>query len=229
MRSRCALVADWLRERQLTAAPIGIEETNRFFIVDRLRAQLPRVAVRNANAVVRGCRMIKSPAELALMQAASDITIAAIRETHAKLREGMTPDDISNLLEAGDGRARGHEPVGAGAARRGVGLSPRHGQAAGGQARRSRADRHRLRGARLPVGHFAQLRVRRRPDARAAPRVGAGRAGAEDRDAGGAGRRARGARRRHRPRRLHALGLWPRLQVARPVAPHRARHRHGGA
>ncbi|MCY7397935.1 MAG: Xaa-Pro peptidase family protein [Sphingomonas bacterium] len=95
------LVADWLRERKLTAAPLGIEETNRFFIVDRLKAQLPRITMRNANAVVRGCRMIKSPAELALMQAASDITIEAIRDTHVKLREGMTPDDISTLLETG--------------------------------------------------------------------------------------------------------------------------------
>ncbi|HEU4876943.1 MAG TPA: Xaa-Pro peptidase family protein, partial [Sphingomicrobium sp.] len=94
------LVAAWLRERKLTNAPIGIEETNRFFIVDRLKAALPRLAVRNANAVVRGCRMIKSPAELALMQAASDITIAAIRETHGKLREGMTRDEVSELLEA---------------------------------------------------------------------------------------------------------------------------------
>jgi Xaa-Pro dipeptidase len=95
------LVADWLREKKLTAALVGIEETDRFFIVDRLKAQLPRLAVRNANPVVRGCRMIKSPAELALMQSATDITIAAIRETHAKLREGMTPRDIAALLEAG--------------------------------------------------------------------------------------------------------------------------------
>ena len=95
------LVAEWLRERKLTAAPLGIEETNRFFIVDRLQAELPRLAVRNANPVVRGCRMIKSPAELALMQAASDITVAAIRDAHARLRVGMTPDDISSLLGAG--------------------------------------------------------------------------------------------------------------------------------
>ena len=93
------LVADRLRELKITAAPLGIEETNRFFIVDRLQAELPRLRLRNANAVVRGCRMIKSPAEIALMQAASDITLAAIRDTHAKLREGMTPDDISTLLE----------------------------------------------------------------------------------------------------------------------------------
>ena len=94
------LVADWLKERRLTGSPLGIEETNRFFIVDRLGARLPRQAFRNANAVVRGCRMIKSPAEIALMQAASDITVAAIRETHGRIREGMTPDEIGTMLEA---------------------------------------------------------------------------------------------------------------------------------
>ena len=93
------LVADRLRELNIAAVPIGIEETNRFFIVDRLQAELPKVALRNANAVVRGCRMVKSPAEIELMQKASDITLEAIRETHAKLREGMTPGDISTLLE----------------------------------------------------------------------------------------------------------------------------------
>ena len=46
------LVADWLRERKLTAAPLGIEETNRFFIVDRLRAQLPRLPIRNALSLI---------------------------------------------------------------------------------------------------------------------------------------------------------------------------------
>jgi Xaa-Pro dipeptidase len=95
------LVADRLRELNIVGRPLGIEETNRFFIVDRLQAQLPRVKLRNANAVVRGCRMYKSPAEIALMQKASDITIEAIRDTHSKLREGMTPADISDLLEAG--------------------------------------------------------------------------------------------------------------------------------
>lgn len=104
------LVADWLRERRLTAAPVGIEETNRFFIVDRLKQQLPRVSLRNANAVVRGCRMIKSPAELALMQAATDITLAAIRDTHAHLREGMTRAEIAASLETGMTARGGTDP-----------------------------------------------------------------------------------------------------------------------
>ena len=104
------LIADHLRELKLTAAPIGIEESNRFFIVDRLQSQLPRIALRNANAVVRGCRMIKSPAELALMQGASDITLEAIRDTFGKLREGMTPADISTLLETAMVARRGSNP-----------------------------------------------------------------------------------------------------------------------
>ncbi len=47
------LVADFLRERQVAGSPVGFEETDRFFIVDRLRAQLPGVATVSANPVVR--------------------------------------------------------------------------------------------------------------------------------------------------------------------------------
>ena len=71
------LVAGFLRERGLAGARIGMEETNRYFILDRLRQQLPSANIVNANPVVRGCRMIKTAPEIALMQAASDITLAA--------------------------------------------------------------------------------------------------------------------------------------------------------
>ena len=93
------LVADFLRERRLARLPLGMEETNRFFIADRLRGQLPTLTIRNANPVVRGCRMFKSPAELALMQRAADITIAAIRQVHPRIQAGMSPDDIATMLE----------------------------------------------------------------------------------------------------------------------------------
>ena len=95
------LVADFLRERGLANARIGMEETNRYFILDRLTQQLPSARVVSANPVVRGCRMHKTAPEIALMQAASDVTLATIAEVHGKLREGMTPADISALLEAG--------------------------------------------------------------------------------------------------------------------------------
>ena len=92
------LVAGFLAERKAAASPIGFEETNRFFILDRLRQQLPQVRVVSANPVVRTLRLLKTPTELALMQSASDITIAAYRSIYPRIREGMTPDDIEQMF-----------------------------------------------------------------------------------------------------------------------------------
>ena len=92
------LVADFLRERGVANAPVGFEETNRFFILDGLRNQLPGVRAVSANPVVRSLRMIKSPAELALMQAAADVTIAAYDRIYPQIREGMKPADIRGLF-----------------------------------------------------------------------------------------------------------------------------------
>ncbi len=92
------LVAGVLRDRRAASRPVGIEETVRFFAVDGLRRALPGIAVRNAAPVVRGCRMIKSPAELALMQKASDITIAAYRHTWRRIERGMTPAQIAAIM-----------------------------------------------------------------------------------------------------------------------------------
>ena len=95
------LVAGFLRERGLASARVGMEETNRYFILDRLSQQLPGVRVVSANPVVRGCRMIKTAPEIALIQAASDLTLATIADVHGKLKEGMTPADIGAMMEAG--------------------------------------------------------------------------------------------------------------------------------
>src|SRR6185436_19064002 len=48
-------------------APLGIEETVRYFAIDGLMRAMPDVNIMSGAAVVRGCRMIKSPAEIALM------------------------------------------------------------------------------------------------------------------------------------------------------------------
>jgi len=94
------LVADFLRERGIAKRPVGFEETNRFFILDRLLKQLGRVNAVNANPVVRASRMIKSPAELALMQSAADIMVAAYRYVAARIGQGMTPADIGAMIDA---------------------------------------------------------------------------------------------------------------------------------
>lgn len=93
-------VAGWLAKRGLGKGRIGIEETVRFFAVDGLLHALPGATIVSANPVVRACRMIKSPAELALMQIANDITMAAYRHTWPRIEPGMTPADIGTLMNA---------------------------------------------------------------------------------------------------------------------------------
>ena len=95
-----ALVAGWLTDRKLGAGVIGVEETVRYFAVEGLQKHLRQATVRSGAAVVRGCRMIKSPAEIALLQHASDITMAAYRYTAPKIAAGMTPSDIGAMMTA---------------------------------------------------------------------------------------------------------------------------------
>ena len=94
------LVADFLKQRGVAGSPVGFEETDRYFILDRLKQQLPSIQVVSGNPVVRGCRMIKSSHELALMQAANDIMLASLRHAAASTRDGMTPAEIDALIAA---------------------------------------------------------------------------------------------------------------------------------
>lgn len=93
-------VSDWLAKRGLAKGRVGVEETVRYFAVDGLQKAMPEARVVNGAPVVRGCRMIKSAAELALMQVASDITIAAYRHTAPRIEAGMTPADIGAIMRA---------------------------------------------------------------------------------------------------------------------------------
>lgn len=94
------LVAGFLRERKLAERPIGIEETVRYFAVDGLARALPGAKIVSANPVVRGVRMRKTAPEIALMQTATDVTIAAYRWTWPRVEKGMKPADIAALMNA---------------------------------------------------------------------------------------------------------------------------------
>jgi Xaa-Pro dipeptidase len=95
-----AIVAGFLKDRKLAGRRIGVEETVRFFIPDALARAVPGVTIVNANPVVRGCRMIKTAPELALMKLATDVTIAAYRWTYARVEKGMSNHDIAALMDS---------------------------------------------------------------------------------------------------------------------------------
>jgi Xaa-Pro aminopeptidase len=95
-----AIVAGFLRDRKLANRPVGIEETARFFAFDGLQKASPGLQLVSANPVVRGCRMVKTPAEIALMQMATDVTMAAYRWLHPRVEPGMTGAEIGALMSA---------------------------------------------------------------------------------------------------------------------------------
>ncbi|WP_421837341.1 M24 family metallopeptidase [Novosphingobium sp.] len=91
-----ALIADALKGR---SGPVAVEQTTRAFITEGL-AREGRFEVVSGAALVNACRQIKSPAELALMQIANAVTLAALREAHAVMQKGMTARDIGSLVGA---------------------------------------------------------------------------------------------------------------------------------
>jgi Xaa-Pro dipeptidase len=95
------LVAQILKDRGIATGSVGMEERLRFFVFNGIRKEAPAINYVSADAVTAGCRMIKSPAEIALMQRANDITIAAYKAAFATLREGMTQGDLrANIMAA---------------------------------------------------------------------------------------------------------------------------------
>jgi Xaa-Pro dipeptidase len=94
------VVAGILKDRGLATGKVGFEERVRFFIADGIRAAAPAVQFVLATPVTAGCRMFKSPAEIALMQRANDITIEAYKASFAALTEGMTQFDFGRNVRA---------------------------------------------------------------------------------------------------------------------------------
>jgi Xaa-Pro dipeptidase len=91
------LLAAAIRERAAPVGAVAVEGTTRYFIVDQVARASGRQSVLGEE-LIRACRMIKSPAELALMQTANEVTLAAIRHVHGRVEAGMTGTHIMELL-----------------------------------------------------------------------------------------------------------------------------------
>ena len=93
------LIAGALRDRLAAQGSLAIESTVRYFITDKVGKALGKaIEIVPGDQLVRDCRILKSPAELALMQAANEVTLAAIKQVHARSESGMSSDDIMKLL-----------------------------------------------------------------------------------------------------------------------------------
>ncbi|MBX3483869.1 Xaa-Pro peptidase family protein [Phenylobacterium sp.] len=92
-----ALSAEVLTE--LGATSLAVDPALAFAMFDALRLAAPDVAMANAAPVVDGCRMIKSPAELALMSQAKAMTLEVHRRAARILREGITTAEVRRFID----------------------------------------------------------------------------------------------------------------------------------
>lgn len=95
------LIAAILAERGIRTGRVGIEERFPFTYYDHFRAAAPGFEIVSADPVTIACRGKKSAHEIELMRLASEATIDVYREVFANLKEGMSQEDIANLVMAG--------------------------------------------------------------------------------------------------------------------------------
>jgi Xaa-Pro aminopeptidase len=83
-----------------TPGPLAVDTYTRYYVFDAVsRALADQRQLVSGNELVRACRMFKSAAELALMQVANDVTLAALRHVHAHLELGMHTAEVAELMD----------------------------------------------------------------------------------------------------------------------------------
>ena len=95
------LLAKSLKDGGITSGRVGIEEKTQFAFADGIAHASPALTVTNGTPVTAGCRWKKSPAELALMQLANDVTLSVYGATWKSAKPGMTNREIVALINAG--------------------------------------------------------------------------------------------------------------------------------
>jgi len=88
-------VTEIFRDRGIRSGRVGIEERVRFFLYDGIRQEAPKIEFVSATPITAGCRMFKSPAEIALLQKSNDLLLIAYRATWATMRDGMPQQEFA--------------------------------------------------------------------------------------------------------------------------------------
>jgi Xaa-Pro dipeptidase len=95
-----ALLAKSLQSATPSSLPLALDERVQFVFADRIAQAVAPRTVTSGIPVVAGCRSIKSPAELALMQLANDITLSVYKAVYESCGPGKTNHDFTALVDA---------------------------------------------------------------------------------------------------------------------------------
>jgi Xaa-Pro dipeptidase len=92
------LIAQGLKDRAIATGTVGLEETFRYVFSDGVAKAAVQTKLTSATAVSAGCRMIKSPAEIALMRLAAHVTLTAYEAAYHSIKDGMTKPEFEELV-----------------------------------------------------------------------------------------------------------------------------------
>ena len=95
-----ALVGRGLADGGLAQGTLGIEEKTPFVFANEIARACPGLKIQDGTPVTAGCRMIKSPAEIALMKLACDVTLKVYEAVWKSAHPGMTTNEFSSLCAA---------------------------------------------------------------------------------------------------------------------------------
>jgi Xaa-Pro dipeptidase len=109
-----ALVIDTVRSFGTPSGTIAIDPATPFFTFDGLRRAGNSFDFINGSQVTAACRMIKSPAEIALIERAMAITLEVQKAAARILAEGITTTEVSAFITAAHLKLGAEAPVSAG-------------------------------------------------------------------------------------------------------------------
>ena len=95
-----ALLAKSLKAATPSSLPLALDERVQYVFADRIAQAVAPRSTTSGIPVVAGCRSIKSPAELALMQLANDITLSVYKAVYESCSPGMTNRQFTSLVDA---------------------------------------------------------------------------------------------------------------------------------
>ena len=93
-----ALFVDILKQKNIPNGTIAMDEATPFFIINGIQKVQSSYELIDAKSVTAGCRMIKSKAEIAIMQIAMDITMEVQKATARILKPGISTKEVTDFI-----------------------------------------------------------------------------------------------------------------------------------
>ncbi len=93
-----ALVAKGLADTGIRSGKLGMEEKTPFVFANEVAKACPGMQVVDGTPITAGCRMIKTPHELALLSLANEVTLQVYEAAWKAGHPGMTTQQFSDLM-----------------------------------------------------------------------------------------------------------------------------------